>query len=671
MSKPRMTVLTLALLFASLGHAMELEKSLVTGEPMGRLAVAGKLDVDLHAAFMVSRTFEKDTALNWYNCGFSGGGRRNEVGGAFGDFGLHVPHTQRDARYPHAASTPASPAVRFDGNDMMKGNFAVEDAAAGTEDMAIEVWVRDAKSTKGEAILGWQSEDGKATSAPLSYPAGFTGSPNWRHIVVSCTPTTETWYLDGKKVSSGARKMLIAKGHRMVLGGASEEKPSFAGDLAVVRLHEKALTDAQIAHNFAGGVLLGTDLHAWWRTETDKWWIKESAHFRHCVDKKEIAGWDKNGLAKFHERVPGMFEMAEKIYHLYSERMALRIGVVSNKPEYRGDGIKYKIPIQPSRGSWMGWDGKRGFGWACQGAGHINPHELVHGCQGQTGGSMQGNYWEAHTNFPQTYVGVYQTLPPTTCARVASLFPANGRNYYHARLMFEHLAQTPEYGPMFISKMWYDGGTEDQKNEYPWQIFPRFDPDPSTPMSYEWARMVQRCVTWDFQAFGGKSDDLYRQDAERGNAEIQRYGWILLERVPSEQGWWRAPMHMAPQQFGWSICPVKPTAGEVTAELSGYINAERGSDWRASFVGVDISGQSHYGKIGGVGDTVRFKIGKDIQSVYLTVVATPTKTLAVPMTGDYRAPEKERFPYKVRLTGCEPLDVLIPPTPEEAGKPHP
>ena len=51
--------------------------------------------------------------------------------------------------------------------------------------------------------------------------------------------------------------------------------------------------------------------------------------------------------------------------------VALRIGVVSSKPEYRGDGIKYKIPIQPSRGSWMGWSGKLGFGWACQGAGQL------------------------------------------------------------------------------------------------------------------------------------------------------------------------------------------------------------------------------------------------------------------------------------------------------------
>ena len=664
-------ILVLPMLFAGTCPGMEKEKSLVTGKPIGKLAVAGRLDIDLHAEFMVSRTFEKDTALNWYNCGYSGGGRRNKVGGAFGDFGLHVPWTRRDDRYPHWGSVAGSPAVRFDGNDMMKGNFVVEEGAAGKEDMSLEVWVRDEDPAKVEVILGWQSADGKETSAPLRYPVGFKGSGKWRHIVVNCAAGRETWYLDGNKVNSGRRKMVIAKGHRMVLGGESAAKPSFKGDLAVVRLHAKAMSKEEVACNFRGGVMLGTELYSWWRNEADKWWCKESAHFRHCVDKKEMAKWDANGTARFHERVPKMFELAEKIYHLYSERLALRVALVSSRPEYRGDGIKYKIPIQPSRGSWMGWSGKLGFGWACQGAGHINPHELVHGCQGQTGGGMQGNYWEAHANFPQTYVGVYQTIPPNCCSRVSMFFPANGRCYYHARLMFEHLAQTPEYGPMFISKLWYDGGTEKTKNEYPWQAFTRLDPDPSTPLPYEWTRMVQRCVTWDYKIFGGKPADLYVQDAVRNKAQILRYGRVLLERAPYEKPWWRAPMEMAPQQLGWNICPLKPLAGKVSVELSGYINKERGSDWRAAFVGVNAGGKPRYGEIKGVGEKLTFEIKADTRKLYLVVSATPTKIMAIPMTGDFRSFEKERFPYKVRLTGCEPLDVLIPDKPAQAGAKHP
>ncbi|MHC4200170.1 MAG: DUF6055 domain-containing protein, partial [Planctomycetota bacterium] len=594
-------IVVLPVLFAGTCLGLEKEKSLVTGELVGELAVAGRLDVDLHAEFMVSRTFDKDIALNWYNCGLSGGGGNNKAGGTFGDFGMHVHHTKRDEAYPRCVTTPETRAVSFDGNDIMKANFAVETAAAGDEDMAIEVWVRDDRPSSGEVIFGWQSEDGRETSAPMSYPRGFRGSKKWRHIVLNCTADKETWYLDGRKVSSGRRRMAITKGHRMVLGGESAAKPSFKGELAVVRLHEETLSEREIAHNFKGGVMLGTELHSWWRNEKDKWWCKESKHFRHCVDKKEMAKWDKRGTDRFHERVPKMFELAEKLYHLYGERLALRVALVSRNPERRGDGIKYKTPIQPAKGSWMGWNKKLGFGYCLQGAGHINPHELVHGCQAQTGAGLQGNYWEAHANFPQTYVGIYQTVPPTFVSRVSMFFPGNGRVYYHARTMFEHLAQTPEYGPMFISKLWYDGGTPEEKNEYPWKAFTRLDPDPSTPLPYEWTRMVQRCVTWDYETFDEKRPDLYKQDAARNRDQILRYGRTLLERVPFEKGWWRAPPEMAPQQLGWNICPLKATSREVSVELSGYINKERGSDWRAAFVGVDAAGKPRYGDVAGVG----------------------------------------------------------------------
>lgn len=663
---------TIVLSFSTaLCQGLEKEVSLLTQEAIGNLAVAGRLDVDLHAEFMLSRTFAKDTALNWYNCGFSGGGKFAEVGGNFGDFGLHVPYNQRDDRYPKAVTIGDVPAVKFDGNDIMKGNFAVEEATAGAEDMALEVWVLDEAPAEGEVILGWQSEDGATTSAALSYPRDFKGSNQWRHLVVNCTERDESWYLDGKKVSSVARAMRIQAGHRMVLGGAAAGKPSFDGCLAAVRLHEEAMTEEEIVHNYRGGAMLGTEFHNWWRTdEPDKWWAKESAHFRHCVDNKEMSEWNEKQTKEFHDRVPRMFELAEKLYRLYSERLALRSSVVSAKPEFRGDGVKYKIPIQPSRGSWMGWDGKRGFGWACQGAGHINPHELVHGWQAQTGAGMQGNYWEAHANFPQTYVGIYQTVPPVCCSRVCMFFPANGRNYYHDRLMFEHLAQTPEYGPMFISKLWYDGGTKENKNEYPWTTFTKFDPDPATPLGYEWTRMVQRCVTWDFQTFKEGTENLYAEDAAKGNAEMLRYGRVLLEKVPYEQDWHRPPKEMAPQQLAYNICPLKIASRGVSAELAGYVSQERGSDWRMAFVGVTADGKPMYGDVGGVGEKLTFQAGA-AKELYLVVCAVPTKILPINMTGDFRSFEQEPFPYKVRLTGCEPLDVLLPETPTVEGARHP
>ena len=242
---------------------------------------------------MLSRTYENDTALNWYNCGYSGGGKTTKVGGDFGDFGLQVPPAERDE----------SP-------------------------------------SRGEVILGWQSKNGKQTSAAMSYPARFSGSGEWRHLVINCTPATEDWYVDGRKVSSGKRATVIGLDHAMVLGGASADKPSFKGDLAAVRLHDQTMTEEEIAQNFSGGVMLGTEMHNWWRMEPDKYWTKESEHFRHCVDNEEMAAWTPRQLDEFNDRVPRMFNMAELVYHTYSERLAFRSSVVSVLPEERGDGIK-------------------------------------------------------------------------------------------------------------------------------------------------------------------------------------------------------------------------------------------------------------------------------------------------------------------------------------------
>ena len=73
------------------------EVSLVTKEPLGDLAVAGRLSIDLHAEFMLSRSYGTETALKWYNCGYSGGGAGGtELGGNYVHFGFQVAYEERD-----------------------------------------------------------------------------------------------------------------------------------------------------------------------------------------------------------------------------------------------------------------------------------------------------------------------------------------------------------------------------------------------------------------------------------------------------------------------------------------------------------------------------------------------------------------------------------------------
>lgn len=676
------------ILLAHASVALDKEISLVTRQPIGELAVAGRLSVDLHAEFMVSRSYGTETVLNWYNCGYSGGGGKDgkvtTVGGNFGDFGFQVPYADRERRYPRAVTIDKVRAVHFDGNNFLKGNFPAESKIAGARGLALEVWFRSGTPAKGDMVLGWQSRDGKETSASLVLPAGFTGSGMWRHLLVNCTPETEDWYLDGIKISSGKRGLLIREGHIMVLGGASASQPSFKGDLAAVRLHDETMTGEEIAHNFAGGVMLGTAMQNWWRTEPDKWYVVESEHFRHAVDREDMKKWDARGLKEFTERVPGMFRMAELIYHIYSERLAMRSSVVSRMPEHRGDGIKYKTPIQPTPGnSVMGCDDN--FGWACQFAGFINPHELVHGWDAQTGG-MAGNYWEVHANFPQTFAGIYQQTPVST-VWTSHLFPANGRTYYGDQSLFQHLAQTPEYGPMFIAKLWYDGPTQKGESPYPWITFNRVNPYPDRTLAVEHARMAMRNVTWDYVTYveardglGGNTlfgndgvvsgENIFRREWNQPNDRNNRHGRAILEKIPYEPEWWRVPKSQAPQQLGYNICPLKFKPGKVSATLAGYVDENRGGDWRAGFVGVDRDGKPVYGNVFAPGTVEDFDVTDAIRELYLVVSAVPRKIVDIDMCGDFRSFAQEPFPYKVKLQGCEPLDVLVPVRPDVPGKRH-
>ncbi len=120
---------------------LEREVSLVTKQPIGELAVAGRLSIDLHAEFMLSRSYGTETALNWYNCGYSGGGAGGtKVGGNFGHFGFQVPFEERELRYPRAVTTGQVRAVRFDGDDFLKGNITIEEKILESGNMAVELW---------------------------------------------------------------------------------------------------------------------------------------------------------------------------------------------------------------------------------------------------------------------------------------------------------------------------------------------------------------------------------------------------------------------------------------------------------------------------------------------------------------------------------------------------
>ena len=192
---------SIAVLMAGLSFAkIEKQVSLVTGEALGNLSVAGRLSIDLHTQFMMSRTYEKDTILNWYNCGYSGGSKFASVGGNFGNFGFDVPWQTRDVRYPHASKRVEIQVAQFNGKQTIKGNFAIEESLAGKALYSVEVWFISEQGAKGDVILGWQSPDGKTSSGTIKIPEGFKPSAAPVHLAVVTSEIAETWYLNGQHI---------------------------------------------------------------------------------------------------------------------------------------------------------------------------------------------------------------------------------------------------------------------------------------------------------------------------------------------------------------------------------------------------------------------------------------------------------------------------------------
>ena len=610
------------------------------------IAVAGKLAVDLHAELLVANN-DQGHALNWYNCG--------SLWGTFGNFGFDGPPEQ----YPKLGKVGGIEAVTFNGDDFLKADFKTSENFTGSSDFSVEVWALNPSTQKNECIVSWGG------AAQLFYGDRQPESGKWHHMAIVFTGENgeEKLYVDGKPVSKKKVMLNLSADGTIIIGCDALQKNHFTGSIAALRIHDSVMTDEQVAHNFKGGSGLGTKLlaniHPKPRGATfadhnaPEIEARFSKHYRTAWFKKE----DAKGVMA--ERVPKQLKDAEYYYDFYSKTLGMHLPIVSDKIENRGDGKKYLIEICNNwKGGNYGGHMPHGFGYPIQGSGFFSGHELGHACQMHSMGSFPGNWWEAHGNWMPEAAGRPHVHPGLNNL-TSMFFAGNGRHYYHSWLIFQHLAQTSEYGPLFVAKMWHNC----KRGEFLWDVARRIDPVPTTPMADEWVKMARRNITWDYK-------EHERYITANTNPDLLRYGRVQLEPLPLEPGWHRVPWELAPQQFGYNLCPLKPTAEIVTVDFQGYVNPERGSDWRACLVAVSGDGNPRYGSIWSKGKN-SFKVEDGDKELYLVISATPTKIMTIGHKTPYRSLEQHSFPYKVSLKGAEPLDVLDPGQPNVKGHAHP
>ncbi|MCX6345361.1 MAG: DUF6055 domain-containing protein [Armatimonadetes bacterium] len=626
-----------------------------------RIEIGGKLLVDLHAEIMLA-VDKNQKVNNWFNAGY--------LWGDFGDFGFAGPK----AKYPSLTTVDGVKAVTFTGGQLLKGSPLVEDkditdgirgnllapaSMIGAGEYAVEVWAYNPSFEPNETLISWG--DGS-----LIYPeAKFAPVKKWHHIVVIHSGDENKLYVDGKLQTTYKGGGSARAG--FVLGSATDGKNAFTGSIAVVRVHEKALSEDQIAKNFNGGVELGTtfipnfdpatpDDVNWGNSDNPKYKQLFSKHFRMMWDPIK----DINKIMT-DQRTHEMLAEYEEVYNLY-EQMGMAAPIVTANKKDRGDGIKYKINIAIGwdNGAWGGYNGARGCGYPIHGPGVVHAHELGHAYQSQQMGGLAGNWWETHTSWLSKMFENRNTRFNYNNAMVnnAMFFVSNGRDYYHCYHIFEQLGLDPELGPMFVAKLWNTNGWD----AYPFIRGEQLFPDKANLLKDQWVKMGRRQITWD-----------YPDAVKNPIMDDCRMSRTLLEPIPYQPGVYRCPKDMAPQQFGYVICPLEAKAKSVTVDLDGYIDKERGSEWRACLVAVDSKNEARYGDIFAKGKS-SMTLTADEKDLYLVVAATPT-TMMIDMAGDgpkadYRCFEQSQFPFTVKLDGCSPKDIWIPAKPYVLGKAH-
>ncbi len=636
-----------------------------------QLEYAERIAVETHAKFLVAT--EDNHAVNWYNLG--------ETYGTFGDFGFDGPLSQ----YPIFKEVDGFKALSFDGDDWLKMDLKAPEGISD-QDFSVEVWAFNPSVEENETLISWAMPQDREHGISLNYGTNqengaimygkalnkgygkdIPEAGKWHHLVLTYNGNnggTETLYVDGKEVFSRSVELNLSKEGTIYLGCDGEQKNHFSGALAAVRIHKGTLSGKQVVANHQGGIDLGTQLlpniiddprgSTFADPSKEEGLIcRSSEHFRVCWFE------DKDEQNVMPERVPEQLEQAERYYEIYNRELAMFPPIVSSKKENRGDGKKYKIEICTNwSGGNFGGNIPSGFGYPIQGPGYISGHELVHAYQMHFMGSCPGNWWEVHANWVPTMADRPHVNAVDASMATAPLYPAHGRNYYHSYLIYKHLADTEEYGPRFIAKLWH---TNPNPEVFHWNTAREIDPDPSTPIIDEWAKMARRNITWEYDR-----QKAY-QEAARGK---KRNAWVVLEPIPYQNEWHRVSKEMAPMQFGWNIVPLEITDKKVTAELSGYDNPQRGSDWRASFVAVDKNGSPRYSKVFGQ-RAFTFTLEPEDEKLFLAVVATPEKLMNPQTTTDNRAPAAEKFRYKLKFEGAKPIDYAKTKKPDVAGQAHP
>ncbi len=303
---------------------------------------------------------------------------------------------------------------------------------------------------------------------------------------------------------------------------------------------------------------------------------------------------------------------------------------------------------------------------------HVIPHELMHIFQGHG----PTDWYEAHANYAvEQWLSWIRPCLEGPASTLESGFPkmtfwylTHGRHYYVCWPFLLYLDENPDnlpgLGQGTVSRIW--SSTRGEEGIY--TVLQRLNPE--LDLKKVIGLYAQRNLVWDYK----NKEGMLKNVMEWGDTPQGIYASPLVAR-PDKKSVWLPPSHLAPQQGAYLIHELKPHAGKqaISVQFNGLDDPRRGADWRWSFVAVKPDRTARYSGLYGQGECATFSLTKDESELYLVVAATPGRFLngtQDDLLYPYQShPQRQRFPYELTLTDCDPALPL--PASKEGGKQHP
>ena len=320
-----------------------------------------------------------------------------------------------------------------------------------------------------------------------------------------------------------------------------------------------------------------------------------------------------------------------------------------------------------------GVDGKTGIGHVSPGAigargGHTVAHEIGHTFQYLVSadlGSLHGyNYgyganatggngwWESCANW-QAYK-VYPERQFTDGEYFEGYLPLSHLNFMHEDSRYQNCFVQDywcmKHGQDFVGRLWLEA----TKPEDPVQTYKRLNSLSQEELNDEFYEGFARMATWDIDGV-----------RERARHRIGQYS-SSLHQTDANDGTWAIDASCCPQNYGYNIINLNPTAPgtQVKASFkgiagaSGYraINVEK-AGWRYGFVAYTTQGETVYGEMGREKEGVaELTVPADCKNLFFVVMGAPTEYWRHPWDDD--SSNDEQWPYEVKFENTDLYGVF-------------